>query len=210
MLIADADRAPVIDEALDLLRKEGAPTPHVLQALDPQAAAPLAGSESSSSSSSSSPSSSSLLSSPEYEALVQSGRSSFAWEPPADEFDALSLNYTSGSTGRPKGCVLHHRGAYLTALGNMSAFGGMASEGATRYLWTLPMFHCNGWNFPYTIAALTDSSSLILTPSSLILTHPHLILTPSSSSHSSLTHPPSSSPHARLRPFLLRCSNRQR
>ena len=154
VLIADADRAPVIDEALDLLRKEGAPTPHVLQALDPQAAAPLAGSESSSSSSSSSPSSSSLLSSPEYEALVQSGRSSFAWEPPADEFDALSLNYTSGSTGRPKGCVLHHRGAYLTALGNMSAFGGMASEGATRYLWTLPMFHCNGWNFPYTIAAL--------------------------------------------------------
>ena len=147
VLIADADRAPVIDEALGLLRAEGTPVPHVLQAVDPQAPPAAAGSEHGQGEST-------VLSAPEYETLLQSGRSTFAWQPPADEFDALSLNYTSGSTGRPKGCVLHHRGAYLCALGNMAAFGGMASESATRYLWTLPMFHCNGWNFPYTVAAL--------------------------------------------------------
>jgi len=89
-----------------------------------------------------------------YESLVQTGDPGFVWCPPHDEYDAISLNYTSGTTGRPKGCVLHHRGAYLTALGNTLAFNGMGSQEATRYLWTLPMFHCNGWNFPYTIAAV--------------------------------------------------------
>ena len=144
VLIVDADRAPIIDEALGLLRAEGAPTPTVLQAVDdtvPLEPPPSDGS-------------SLVRSAPEYEALLQSGRSTFAWQPPVDEFDAIALNYTSGSTGRPKGCVLHHRGAYMTALGNMAAFGGMANESSTRYLWTLPMFHCNGWNFPYTVAAL--------------------------------------------------------
>ena len=89
-----------------------------------------------------------------YESLVQAGNPNFLWSFPADEFDALSLNYTSGTTGRPKGCVMHHRGAYLAALGNILAFDGMGGQKVTRYLWTLPMFHANGWNFPYSMAAL--------------------------------------------------------
>ncbi|KAJ8598292.1 hypothetical protein CTAYLR_005995 [Chrysophaeum taylorii] len=87
-----------------------------------------------------------------YEALVASGSPEATWAPPGDEWDALSLNYTSGTTGDPKGVVLHHRGAYLCALGNTLAFDGMNSR--TRFLWTLPMFHCNGWNFPYSVAAI--------------------------------------------------------
>eukprot|EP00957_Ditylum_brightwellii_P053697 4068237-Ditylum_brightwellii.AAC.1 len=73
-----------------------------------------------------------------YESLISGGNSSFAWCTPKDEFDAIALNYTSGTTGQPKGCVVHHRGAYLTALGNTLAFGGMGSQNSTRYLWTLP------------------------------------------------------------------------
>jgi len=89
-----------------------------------------------------------------YESLVHSGDASFQWSRPNDEFSMMAINYTSGTTGRPKGVAVHHRGMYLTALGNTLAFGGMATEGSLRYLWTLPMFHCNGWAFPYTVAAL--------------------------------------------------------
>ena len=74
----------------------------------------------------------------------------FAWQPPADEWDAISLNYTSGTTGNPKGVVYHHRGAYLNALSNIIDWG-MPRHAV--YLWTLPMFHCNGWCFPWTMAA---------------------------------------------------------
>lgn len=88
----------------------------------------------------------------EYEAIVESGSPSATWSLPEDEWDALALNYTSGTTGRPKGVVLHHRGAYLTALGNVLAFDQFDST--ANYLWTLPMFHCNGWGYPYTIAAV--------------------------------------------------------
>ena len=78
------------------------------------------------------------------------GDPAFAWQPPADEWDAIALNYTSGTTGNPKGVVYHHRGAYLNALSNIVDWG-MPRHAV--YLWTLPMFHCNGWCFPWTMAA---------------------------------------------------------
>ena len=86
----------------------------------------------------------------DYEAFVASGDAAFDWQPPADEFDAICLNYTSGTTGNPKGVVYHHRGAYLNAIGNAIEWD-MPKHAI--YLWTLPMFHCNGWCFPWTIAA---------------------------------------------------------
>ena len=70
--------------------------------------------------------------------------------PPGDEWDAIALSYTSGTTGNPKGVVTHHRGAYLNAVSNILA-GNLGQHPV--YLWTLPMFHCNGWCFPWTIAA---------------------------------------------------------
>src|SRR5436190_93706 len=83
-------------------------------------------------------------------ALVAAGEPSFEWQPPADEWDAISLNYTSGTTGNPKGVVYHHRGAYLNSLSNIVDWG---MPRHSVYLWTLPMFHCNGWCFPWTVAA---------------------------------------------------------
>ena len=86
----------------------------------------------------------------DYDAFVAGGDAEFAWQPPADEFDAICLNYTSGTTGNPKGVVYHHRGAYLNAVGNAIEWD-MPKHPV--YLWTLPMFHCNGWCFPWTVAA---------------------------------------------------------
>ncbi|WP_019197129.1 acyl-CoA synthetase [Afipia birgiae] len=86
----------------------------------------------------------------EYEAAVASGDPEFAWLQPQDEWDAIALGYTSGTTGNPKGVVTHYRGAYLNAVSNILA-GGLGAH--PIYLWTLPMFHCNGWCFPWTIAA---------------------------------------------------------
>jgi len=86
----------------------------------------------------------------DFEALLASGDPAFAWQPPADEWNAISLNYTSGTTGNPKGVVYHHRGAYLNALSNIVDWG---MPRHSVYLWTLPMFHCNGWCFPWTMAA---------------------------------------------------------
>ena len=91
-----------------------------------------------------------LLGEIEYEALLQQGDPDFAWQLPADEWDAITLNYTSGTTGNPKGVVYHHRGAYLNAVSNIVSWG-MPQHAV--YLWTLPMFHCNGWCFPWTMAA---------------------------------------------------------
>jgi fatty-acyl-CoA synthase len=85
-----------------------------------------------------------------YEDLLCSGDPDFAWSLPEDEFDPIALNYTSGTTGNPKGVVTHHRGAYLNALSQMLS---CAMPPHAVYLWTLPMFHCNGWCFPWTIAA---------------------------------------------------------
>ncbi|MGB3537636.1 MAG: acyl-CoA synthetase, partial [Mesorhizobium sp.] len=85
----------------------------------------------------------------DYEALVGEGDPDFAWSMPDDEWDAISLNYTSGTTGNPKGVVYHHRGAALMAYAN-TVHAGMGKH--CVYLWTLPMFHCNGWCFPWTLA----------------------------------------------------------
>jgi fatty-acyl-CoA synthase len=85
-----------------------------------------------------------------YEAFVASGDAAFAWSLPADEWDAIALNYTSGTTGNPKGVVYHHRGAATNAISNILEWD-MPKHAA--YLWTLPMFHCNGWCFPWTLAA---------------------------------------------------------
>jgi fatty-acyl-CoA synthase len=85
----------------------------------------------------------------DYEDFLLAGDPDYAWAPPRDEWDAISLNYTSGTTGDPKGVVYHHRGAYLLALGNILT-GDMGRRPV--YLWTLPMFHCNGWCFPWSIS----------------------------------------------------------
>jgi len=85
-----------------------------------------------------------------YEALLAEGDPDFAWPGPGDEWDALSLLYTSGTTGDPKGVVYHHRGAYLNALGNALAF---RLDADSVYLWTLPMFHCNGWTYTWAVTA---------------------------------------------------------
>ncbi|CAK9138923.1 unnamed protein product [Ilex paraguariensis] len=91
----------------------------------------------------------------EYEKFLETGDPEFAWKPPQDEWNSIALGYTSGTTASPKGVVLHHRGAYLMALSNAIIWG--MNEGAV-YLWTLPMFHCNGWCFPWTLAALCGTS----------------------------------------------------
>ena len=85
----------------------------------------------------------------DYEAFVAGGEEDFAWSMPDDEWHAIALNYTSGTTGNPKGVVYHHRGAALMAYTN-TIHAGMGKH--CVYLWTLPMFHCNGWCFPWTLA----------------------------------------------------------
>ncbi|QTW18402.1 acyl-CoA synthetase [Comamonas kerstersii] len=85
-----------------------------------------------------------------YEDFVAQGDADFAWEMPEDEWDAIALNYTSGTTDNPKGVVYHHRGAAINAISNVLEWD-MPKHSV--YLWTLPMFHCNGWCFPWTVAA---------------------------------------------------------
>jgi fatty-acyl-CoA synthase len=86
----------------------------------------------------------------EYEEFIAGGKADYAWRLPADEWQAICLNYTSGTTGNPKGVVYHHRGAFLNAISNILEWD---MEKHPVYLWTLPMFHCNGWCFPWTVAA---------------------------------------------------------
>jgi fatty-acyl-CoA synthase len=90
-----------------------------------------------------------------YSAFIDYGSPENEWQRPEDEWDAISLNYTSGTTGNPKGVVYHHRGAYLNALSNAV---GWEMPHHPVYLWTLPMFHCNGWCFPWTLAAVAGTS----------------------------------------------------
>ena len=90
----------------------------------------------------------------EYEAFIADGDPAYEWLMPDDEWDAISINYTSGTTGDPKGVVYHHRGAYLLAQGN--ALTASMKKHAV-YLWTLPMFHCNGWCFPWTLSAISGT-----------------------------------------------------
>ena len=100
------------------------------------------------------PQSGELSDADDYEAFLMSGDPGFAWEMPQDEWDAISLNYTSGTTGNPKGVVCHHRGAALMGYANILACH-MTQHPV--YLWTLPMFHCNGWCFPWTLSLIAGT-----------------------------------------------------
>lgn len=133
-LIADREFSPVIKEALSLM--EGTPPP-VIHIDDPEAS----GGE--------------LIGETDYESLVAEGDTEFEWNLPDDEWYPIALGYTSGTTGNPKGVVTHHRGAYLNAISNIMAWD-MPKHAV--YLWTLPMFHCNGWCFPWTLAAISGTN----------------------------------------------------
>ena len=90
-----------------------------------------------------------------YDEFLESGDSHYQWKKPDDEWQAITLNYTSGTTGRPKGVVYHHRGSYLMSMGSVIAWN---MPNHLRYLYTVPMFHCNGWGYPWTIAALAGTA----------------------------------------------------
>lgn len=96
-----------------------------------------------------------LLGEIEYEEFLKTGDPEFEWVRPENEWDSISLNYTSGTTGNPKGVVYHHRGAYLLALGNILSWN---MQSGPVYLWTLPMYHCNGWCIPWTLSAIAGTS----------------------------------------------------
>jgi len=96
-----------------------------------------------------------LIGEMDYEAFIATGDPDYAWLMPADEWQSIALNYTSGTTGNPKGVVYAHRGAFLNALGNVIVW---SMPQHPVYLWTLPMFHCNGWCFPWSLAAVAGTS----------------------------------------------------
>jgi fatty-acyl-CoA synthase len=128
LVIVDSELAPLVREALGLMQGD---RPAVVEYTDPTAGVARAGIGQ------------------DYEAFIAAGDPDFAWAMPADEWDAISLNYTSGTTGNPKGVVYHHRGAALLATGNV--IHARLAEPMV-YLWTLPMFHCNGWCFPWSVS----------------------------------------------------------
>ncbi len=131
VVIVDPEFAPVMAQALTL-RKDKRPL-LVIDVEDPVYTGP-----------------SSPVGSVGYDEFVASGDATFAWQLPGDEWDAIALNYTSGTTGNPKGVVYHHRGAAVNAISNILEWDLPKHP---VYLWTLPMFHCNGWCFPWTVAA---------------------------------------------------------
>ncbi len=133
VLITDTEFSTIIGEALKIAKVR----PTIIDYMDP--AFPGLGSR---------------LSETEYEDFIARGDPEFAWKMPDDEWDAISLNYTSGTTGNPKGVVYHHRGAYLVCMGNIIA-SGMAKH--ANYLWTLPMFHCDGWCFGWTMPVVAGT-----------------------------------------------------
>ena len=133
VLFTDREFSPVVAQALRLAKVK----PLVVDVDDPL----FAGGE--------------MLGSLTYEDLLAEGDPRFAWTPPGDEWDAISLNYTSGTTGNPKGVVYHYRGAYLNAVNNILDWS-MPKHAV--YLWTLPMFHCNGWCFNWTVAAAAGTN----------------------------------------------------
>ena len=128
VLITDREFSPVVAQALD-----GMDSPPVVIDIDD----PLC-------------ESGERIGEKDYEAFIDEGSPEFEYRLPDDEWQAISLGYTSGTTGNPKGVVCHHRGAYLNAVGQMLAFGIGAGS---RYLWTLPMFHCNGWTYTWGVTA---------------------------------------------------------
>ncbi|MDX9699670.1 MAG: acyl-CoA synthetase [Rhodocyclaceae bacterium] len=131
VLITDREFAPAVSRALQALSRKDIV---VIDVDDPEYTGPGA-----------------RLGSTDYEQLLAGGNPDFVFEQPEDEWDAIALNYTSGTTGNPKGVVYHYRGAYLNAMSNIVSWG---MPPHSVYLWTLPMFHCNGWCFPWTLAAL--------------------------------------------------------
>jgi fatty-acyl-CoA synthase len=133
VVLTDRELSPVVDRALHMLERR----PLVIDIDDPLGS----GGE--------------RIGELEYEAFLASGDPEFQWDLPADEWDAIGLNYTSGTTGNPKGVVLHHRGAYLNAVNNIVTWD---MGRFPVYLWTLPMFHCNGWCFPWTLACVAGTS----------------------------------------------------
>ena len=133
VLITDREFSKIIKEALGLAKTK----PLVIDYDDPEYSGP-----------------GERIGTIDYEAFLAAGEEDFAWKMPADEWEAIALNYTSGTTGDPKGVVYHHRGAYLLALGNVVTCG-MGKHPV--YLWTLPMFHCNGWCFPWSISVVAGT-----------------------------------------------------
>jgi fatty-acyl-CoA synthase len=134
VLLTDRELAPTMKEALRLLREEHGRTPVVIDVCDSEFSG--AGER---------------IGAHEYEALLAAHEPLVHLAGPADEWDAIAVSYTSGTTGDPKGVVTHHRGAYLHAVCNAASW---TMPHFPRYLWTLPMFHCNGWCFPWTVALL--------------------------------------------------------
>jgi fatty-acyl-CoA synthase len=134
LLITDREFAPVMQEAVRLLREQHGRELIVVDVADSEYTGP-----------------GELLGTHEYEDLLRSHAPLARLEGPADEWDAIAVSYTSGTTGDPKGVVTHHRGAYLNATCNAATW---TMPHFPRYLWTLPMFHCNGWCFPWTVAML--------------------------------------------------------
>ncbi len=134
VLVTDREFAAVVEKALALV---GERRPLVVEVEDDAAPAGKA------------------LGDISYEALLAAGDPLFAWQLPSDEWNAIALNYTSGTTGNPKGVVTHHRGAYLNAVSNVVTW---EMPRHAVYLWTLPMFHCNGWCFPWTLALQAAAS----------------------------------------------------
>jgi fatty-acyl-CoA synthase len=134
LLITDAEFAPVVRDALARI---GRPLP-VIDVVDPAYDGDGA-----------------TLGEKDYEAFLEEGDPDYPWRMPDDEWDAISLNYTSGTTGNPKGVVYSHRGAFLGAVGNPLVWSMPQNP---VYLWTLPMFHCNGWTFPWAMAAVAGTN----------------------------------------------------
>lgn len=130
VLITDREFSPIIKEALKLAIRK----PFVVDYDDPEYGGP-----------------GERLGAVEYEDFIKDGDPDYAWRLPENEWQAIALNYTSGTTGNPKGVVYHHRGAYLNAMGNVVSW---SMPRHPVYLWTLPMFHCNGWCFPWTVTAI--------------------------------------------------------
>jgi fatty-acyl-CoA synthase len=137
VLITDSEFSPTVEKALTLCKVK----PVLIDINDPMAEHTA--------------DSGKLLGEMDFEAFLAEGDETFPWAMPADEWQAISLNYTSGTTGDPKGVVYHHRGAYLNAMGNVVSW---SMPHHPVYLWTLPMFHCNGWCFPWTLAAIAGTS----------------------------------------------------
>ncbi|MBV8343306.1 MAG: acyl-CoA synthetase [Gammaproteobacteria bacterium] len=138
ILISDREFSKVMREALRILSEEHGRTPRLIEVCDSEYAGP-----------------GERLGGEEYEALLARHAPLRALEGPQDEWDAIAVSYTSGTTGNPKGVVTHHRGAYLNAVSNALDW---SMPRFPTYLWTIPMFHCNGWCFPWTIALLAGTN----------------------------------------------------